>query len=182
MEYLRSINQSDRIVNIRYISFIPIIVLSDVPETDVVPAIKAGADVCFDNGLPLPIITHLLSAQLRRITEYNHFHEPEKVPFQVGDIAIGPGRRMVWVRGIQVKLLPREFSLLLYFMRNPDIVLTPSQICEQAWKKDYIQDIAPAIHNLRQKIEENPATPLYIKTVYRVGYRFTGYFVETCDK
>lgn len=182
MEFLRSIGQSDWIINLRFVSFIPIIVLSDIPELDVGSVIDAGADVCFDNRLPLPVIALLLSAQLRRITEYNQFHEPETMPFQIGDIAIDPGRHIVWVRGNQVKILPREFSLLLYFMRNPDIVLTRGQICEQAWKKNYIQDIAPAIHNLRQKIEENPANPIYIKTVHRVGYRFMGHFDKTCDK
>lgn len=71
MEFLSSISQNDWIINIRFVSFIPIIVLSDIPETDVGPVIYAGADVCFDNRLPSSVIALLLSAQLRRITEYN---------------------------------------------------------------------------------------------------------------
>ena len=66
MEYLRSINQSDWILNIRYVSYIPVIVLSDAPETDVGPAINAGADICYDNKQPPSIIALLLSALLRR--------------------------------------------------------------------------------------------------------------------
>lgn len=182
MEYLRDMGQSEWIINVRRVSFVPIIVLSDIPEVDTGAAIKAGADACYGNTLPPAVIAPLLSAQLRRYTEYNHFHEPETAPFQVGDIAIDPSRRQVWVRGQLVNLLPREFSLLLYFMRNPDMVLTHEQICEHAWKKNYVQDIAPAVHNLRKQIEDDPASPVYIKTEYRVGYRFTGYFSETCDK
>lgn len=178
MEYLRSIGQGNRIVNIRYVSFIPIVVLSDIQEADAISTINAGADACYDNKLPPSVIAFLLSAQLRRYTEYNHFQGPKTAPFQVGDIAIDPARRQVWVQGQPVSLLPREFSLLLYFMRNPGIVLTHEQICEHAWKKDYIQDIAPAIHNLRKKIEDDPATPIYIKTEYRVGYRFTGHYTS----
>lgn len=181
MEYLRSIGQSEWIINIRQVSFIPIAVLSDIPEADVASAINTGADVCYDNKLPPSVIVHLLSAQLRRYTEYNHLHDPETAPFQVGDIAIDPCRHQVWVQGQQVKLRPREFNLLLYFMQNPDITLTAEQICERAWKKDYLQGVTQSIHDLRQKIESDPASPVYIKTVYRVGYCFTGYYDEICD-
>lgn len=181
MEYLRSIGQSDWIVNIRYVSFIPIIVLSDAPEADIGSTIEAGADVCYDSKLPPSIIVLLLSAQLRRYTEYDHYCGPETAPFQVGDIAIDQARRLAWVRGKQVKLRPREFNLLLYFMRNPDIVLTAEQICEYAWGKNYLHSVTQAICDLRQKIESDPTNPVYIKTVYRVGYRFTRGYDETCD-
>lgn len=184
MEYLRNISQSDWIINIRYISFIPIIVLSDVPEADVSPAIKAGADVCYDNRLPPAVIAHLLSAQLRRYTEYNNMCEFEMPPFRVGDIAIDPRRRLVWVCNREVTLRPREFAMLLYFMQNPNTVLTAKQICEHAWGGggSYNRGISHPIHLLRQAIEQNPAEPIYIKTVRRVGYCFTAYNDETCEK
>lgn len=183
MEYLRSIGQSDWIINIRYVSFIPIIVLSDIPEADVGPTIKAGADVCYDNKLPPPVISLLLSAQLRRYTEYNHLRGPETAPFQVGDIAIDPCRHLVWVCGKEVALRPREFNMLLYFMQNPDIVLTAEQICEHAWgvAGNYNRGISHPIYLLRQAIEPDPAKPIYIKTMYRLGYYFTAHKGETCD-
>lgn len=181
IEYLRSIGQSDWVVNIRYVSFLPVIVLSDVPETDAGPVITAGADICYDNRQPPSVIALLLTALLRRYIEYDHYYRPETAPFQVGDIAIDPKRRLVWVRGKQIRLRPREFTLLLYFMQNPDIVLTAEQICDNAWKKDYLQGVAQSVHDLRQIIEPEPANPVYIKTVHRVGYRFTGFYTETCD-
>ena len=109
MESLRGLGQSEWIVNIRYVSFIPIVVLTDIPEADIDPAISAGVDVCYDSKLPDSMIALLLLAQLRRYTEYNHFENPKTAPFQVGDIAIDPSRRLVWVRGQQVDLRPREF-------------------------------------------------------------------------
>lgn len=181
MKYLRNKDLSDWILTIRYDSFIPIIVLSDFPEVDIGPTIRAGADACFDSNLPPSALALLLLAQIRRITEYNNSRELETVPFQVGDIVINPSRRLVWVRGQHIKLLPREFSLLLYFMKNSDIVLTPKQICEHAWKKNYTQSVAQSVHDLRQKIEVDPANPIYIKTVYRVGYRFAGCSNKTSD-
>lgn len=181
MDHLRSIGQSGWLLNVRHISFIPIVVLSAMQEVDVGPAIEAGADVCFDSNLPPPVISILLWAQLRRYTAYNHFDAPEAVPFQVGDIGIDPSRHLVWVSGKQVNLYPREFSLLLYFMRNPRRILNQEQICKNAWKKEYSQDVTPSIHMLRKKIEPDPSNPAYIETVHHVGYRFTGYSVETCD-
>lgn len=183
MEYLRSISQSDWITNIRYATFIPIVVLSDIPETDVVPTIKAGADVCYRNDLPPPVIALLISAQLRRYTEYNHFHDPESDPFQLGDIGIDPCRRLVWVRGQEVKLRPREFNMLLYFMQNPDIVVTAEEICENAWGVvgNYDRGISHPIRLLRQVIEPDPLNPIYIKTMRRVGYYFNTKYAETCD-
>ena len=182
MEYLCSISQRDWIVNIRYVSFTPIIVLSDIPEEDVGPAIEAGADVCFDSKLPPSTIVLLLSAQIRRYTEYDHFHKPKTAPFQVGDIAIDPGRRLVWIRGKQVKLRPREFNLLLYFIQNPGIVLTAEQICDHAWRVvgNYNRGISHPIYLLRKAIEPDPANPIYIKTMNRVGYYFAANHDETC--
>lgn len=180
MDYLRSIGQSGWLLNVRRISFIPIVVLSAMQEVDVGPAVEAGADICLDSDLPPPVILILLWAQLRRYTAYNHFDAPETAPFQIGDIGIDPSRHIVWVCGKQVTLYPREFSLLLYFMRNPNHVLSQEQICKHAWKKEYPQDVTPSIHMLRKKIEPDPANPIYIETVHRVGYRFIGNSVETC--
>ena len=144
-------------------------------------AVEAGADVCFDSNLPPLVISNLLWAQLRRYTAYNHFDVSETTSFQVGDIGIDPSRHLVWVCGKQVTLYPREFSLLLYFMRNPQRVLNQEHICRNAWGKEYPQDITSSIHMLRKAIEPDPSNPVYIKTVYRVGYRFMANFVETCD-
>lgn len=73
--------------------------------------------------------------------------------------------------------------MLLYFMRNPDIVLTSEQICSQAWGMEgsYDHGVAQPIRLLRQAIEPDPGNPIYIKTIYRLGYYFSSNIVETCD-
>lgn len=81
MKYFRNIGQDAWIINIRYVSFIPIIVLSDIPDADIGSTIKAGADACYVSSLHPSLLVLLLSAQLRRITEYNHFRDPDTVPF-----------------------------------------------------------------------------------------------------
>ena len=68
-------------------------------------------------------------------------------------------------------------------MQNPDIVLTAEQICEHAWGAagNYSRGVAHPIYLLRKAIEPNPANPMYIKTMIRVGYYFAAHNDETCD-
>lgn len=185
LDYLRSIGQIEWLVNIRRISFVPVIVLSNTPEQDVNSMVQFGADMCISGKHPYSMIVNLAYAQLRRYTEYNHYNDPasaETAPFRVGDIYIDPARQEATVCGQSVSLRHREFSLLLYFMRNPGIVLSAGQICENAWGMEYTQPIDRAIHELRKQIETNPRQPCYIQTVHRVGYRFTAYSSETCER
>ena len=187
LDYLRSIMQTGWLEKIRHISFVPVIILSDTPEEDAKGMVELGADMCIHGKWSYPAIAALVFAQLRRYTQYNHYDDPhnaEVAPFRVGDIFIDPARRIVVVRNRLVNLRPREFSLLLYFMRNPGIVLTSEQICEHAWGMEgsYNQGVAHPVRLLRQAIEPDPANPVYIETVHRVGYRFTAHNSETCDK
>lgn len=136
MEYLRNIKQTHWISSIRHTSFAPVIVLSNTPEQDIINAVDFGADICISNKWPHTEIAELAHAQFRRYTEYNHYNNPdgtEVAPFRLGDIFIDPPRRIVEVQGHSIDLRPREFSLLLYFMRNPNVVLNSEQICDQAW-------------------------------------------------
>lgn len=97
--------------------------------------VNLGADMCISGKQSCPMIAELAYAQLRRYTEYNFYNNPASVktaPFRVGDIYIDPARQTAEVCGRSVNLRRREFSLLLYFMRNPNIVLTAGQICEHA--------------------------------------------------
>ena len=186
LEYLRSIRQDEWLNRIRCITFIPVIILSDDPEQDTGSMVKLGADICVSGKGPCSMIADLAFAQLRRSTEYNQKYTPgntENHSFRAGDIFIDPARRIVEVRGRSVNLRPREFSLLLYFMRNPNIVLTSEQICEEAWGMggSYNRGVAQPVRLLRLAIEPNPTEPIYIETVRLVGYRFTAYSVETCD-
>lgn len=183
LEYLRDIGQTNWLTEIRRITLIPVIILSDNPEQDTRSMVQIGADICIYGKGSYPMIADLAIAQLRRFTEYNQNFIPDNTKsasFQAGDIFIDPARRVVEVRGQQVNLRPREFSLLLYFIRNQNIVLTPEQICEHAWGMDYTQSVFQSVHDLRKQIEPNMRQSWYIQTIHRVGYRFTAHYDETC--
>lgn len=68
-------------------------------------------------------------------------------------------------------------------MRNPNIVLSSEQICENAWgmTQGYDHGVTHPIYLLRKSIEPDPEMPTYIHTVHGSGYRFTPNYVETCD-
>ena len=186
LEFLRISQQAAWLAEIRRNTFAPIIVLSELPEKDTNRMIQIGADICISVQCPCSVIADLAYAQLRRYTEYNHYknlNEVGTLAFQSGDIFIDPARRIVEVRGQPVSLRPREFSLLLYFMQNPNIVLTAEQICEHAWEMEgsYNQGVSGPVALLRKAIEPDTANPRYIETIPRIGYRFTAYRDETCD-
>lgn len=178
LDYLRKAGQVGWLGRVRRISYLPVIVLSPDPEHDANGVVEFGADLCISSQQPFSVIADLAYAQFRRYVAYNHYKNPsgaETDPFQVGNIHIDPARRTVEVQGKPVELRPREFSLLLYFMCNPDIVLTNEQICENAWGIEdiYRHSVSGSVYILRQAIEADPKNPSYIKTVYRIGYRFS---------
>lgn len=179
LEYLRNIQQSDWLSSIRRISYVPVVILTDTPELDMNSMIELGMDLCVSDKQPRTILADMIYAQLRRYTEYNHYYKAPRraktTPFRLGDILIDPLRYVVEVQDQAVNLRPREFLLLLYFMQNPDIVLSSEQICEQAWNlaEGYDQGVAHPVYLLRKKIEPDLEHPVYIHTVRGVGYRFT---------
>lgn len=180
-------NRLELLSGLRQARFVPILALTDRDGAqDAARILDYGVDICMPaDHSPLLICKHA-KALIRRYTAYNHFDQPESVeviPFQCGDIYIDPLRRTVLVRNEPVELRPREFSLLLYFMQNPGIVLTAEQICDHAWGMEgsYGQGVAHPVRLLRRAIEPCPDKPIYIETVYRVGYRFTAVKAETCE-
>ena len=187
LEYLRSVCQTTWLESVRQVTFAPLIVLSDNPEQDSGGMVELGADICVSGKQSKPMVADMVFAQLRRYTEYNHYDDPrvgEASLFNLGDISIDLSRRAVKVRGRNVILRRREFELLLLFMRNPGHVFSAEEICERAWGMEggYNKGVSQPIRLLRLAIEQAPENPTHIHTVYRLGYRFTPNYVETCDE
>lgn len=169
---------------LRSTRYTPLLVLTDKTDVEWVRGLLTrGADMCLSKDCPPSFIVSHAAALVRRYTRYDRYDDPENVrgaPLRVGDIFIDPMRHIVEVRGQPVRLRLREFYLLLHFMRNPGIVLTEEQIAAHALgsSEKYIRSVSTPVSNLRQAIELDPKHPLYIETVTRLGYRFTGYKSE----
>ena len=161
----------------------PLLVVAPIEIAD--KLLEAGADICVpDHIAPNTVVAHAL-ALIRRYSLYDLYDkiQTDRRSLQRGDIFIDPRRYIVSICDRPVKLRLREFLLLHYFMRNPQFVLTPGQICAGAWGMEdgCGRDVSGPIAILRQAIEPNPQKPVYIETVYQVGYRFTAIFNEKCD-
>ena len=98
--------------------------------------------------------------------------DAEPALIKIADLTLDPARRMVMRGDKRIDLSPREFSLLDYFMRNPERVLTRTMITEHVWDYDFDSDtnvIDVYVNYLRKKIDTGRKNKL-IQTVRGVGY------------
>ena len=90
-------------------------------------------------------------------------------------IRIDNNRRIVIRGSREIELTFIEFEILLLLAQNAGTVFRKEQIYDLVWKEPYSGDyniVMSHIHNIREKIEDNPSKPVYIQTVWGVGYRF----------
>ena len=95
----------------------------------------------------------------------------------VGDVRILPQSWRVFKGDREVKMPNREFALLKYLAENPNIVFSKEQLFEAIWGYDYLRDSATVtvhVGRIRDKIEDDPANPKIIETVWGRGYRLNG--------
>lgn len=93
-----------------------------------------------------------------------------------GRISIQPAARKVAVEGQEIVLTNKEYELLDYFTQHLDVVLSKEDILRSVWGMDAVVEtatVAVHVNRLREKIEPDPAHPVYIQTVWGIGYRFT---------
>ena len=93
-----------------------------------------------------------------------------------GDLSINTDRYEVSKKGKLIELTQREYELLCFLASRPDKVFSRTSLMEQVWNYDYIGDartVDVTVRRLREKIETNPANPVYILTRRGVGYFFS---------
>lgn len=159
-------------------SYVPILMLtSKSSELDRVLGLEIGADDYVTKPFSIPELLARVKAILRRAE--NLKESPKEAASEMicaEGLVIDPGRRTVKLHGKTVELTAREFDLLLHFARHPGRVYTRSQLLDHVWgygHEGYEHTVNSHINRLRAKIEENPAQPDFILTVWGVGYKFT---------
>ncbi|NPV29302.1 MAG: response regulator transcription factor [Firmicutes bacterium] len=141
-------------------------------EIDKVLGLEIGADDYLTKPFSPRELVARVRAILRRTGEREQSFE-EKLEF--GDLTIFPGRYEVRLKGELLSLTPKEFELLLMLSRSAGLVLSREYILQKLWGYDFYGDtrvVDVHISHLREKIEEDPGHPRYIKTVRGVGYKF----------
>lgn len=92
-----------------------------------------------------------------------------------GDLRIEKKARRVFIHEKEIALAHKEFDLLLFMAENADTVFNKVKLLDAVWGADaYVDDSTVAVHinRIREKIEDNPAKPRYIETLWGAGYRF----------
>jgi two-component system, OmpR family, KDP operon response regulator KdpE len=147
----------------------PIIVLSSrTDEAGKVRALDLGAD----DYVTKPFGVEELLARLRAALRHRLQQQGEKPVFKSGDLTVDLVRRLITVRGTDVKLSPREYDLLRLLVMHAGKVLTHRFILHEVWGTETdVQYLRIYIRALRQKIEADPDRPQTIVTEQGVGYR-----------
>lgn len=152
---------------------VPIILLTArLEEEDKVLGLELGAD----DYVTKPFGMRELVARIRATLRRAHGEVQARNVIRIGDVEVDQDGRQVRVQGSEVDLTPSEFDLLLTLMASPGHAYSRIELLERLQGvvvEGAEKTINVHIHNLRNKIEQDPGDPRYIETVYGVGYRFT---------
>ena len=158
-------------------NYTPILMLTArSSEVDRVLGLELGADDYLTKPFSVLELVARVKALFRRMDALQSMEETDKeAPLHFDELSIEPNKRSVLVRGEYIILTAKEFDLLLHFARQPGRVFTRAQLLDTVWgygHEGYEHTVNSHINRLRSKIEEDPAAPKYILTVWGVGYRF----------
>ena len=157
---------------IRIISQVPIIVLSVKGEEKTkIEALDTGAD----DYITKPFSMEELFARIRVALRRSSLAVADETSFEIGDFKVDQAARTVHVRDLILHLTPKEYELLLFFLRNPGKVLTHRVLLGAVWGGDSVEQneyLRVFIGQLRKKIEPDATHPHYILTEPWIGYRF----------
>ncbi len=141
-------------------------------ERDKVAALDAGADDYVTKPFSMPELLARIRAALRRVPGAA---ESSTAILKLPDFEIDLGARCVVVQGTQIRLTPKQFDLLQYFLSNANTPLSHGRLLQAVWGPDYgneVEYLRVFVNQLRKKIEPNPSKPKYILTEPWHGYRF----------
>jgi two-component system, OmpR family, KDP operon response regulator KdpE len=151
----------------------PVIILSARDqEQQKIAALDNGAD----DFLTKPFGTGELLARIRVALRHSNQSGADKdsAVFDVGQLHVDLGKRVVKVKGAEVHLTPIEFKLLTTLVRQAGKVLTHRYLLKEVWGPQQVDEthyLRVFMTGLRRKIEDDPAQPRYLLTEQGVGYR-----------
>lgn len=161
----------DVIIDVRSWSKVPIIVVSARDrEAEKIEALDRGADDYVNKPFGVGELLARLRANLRHVSSEGQ----APLVLQEGPFLIDTSKHIARKDGAVLPLTPKEFDLLLLFMRNPGKVLTHRHILSSIWGPAHVEDVQylrVLVGQLRQKVEATPAEPAFVITEPGIGYR-----------
>ncbi|MBM7713507.1 response regulator transcription factor [Siminovitchia sp. FSL H7-0308] len=172
---LPKMNGMDCLKEIREQSLVPVLILS-AKDSDVDKALGLGFGADDYIAKPFSMIELLarVKAALRRAgysSKKENVHQPI---IHVHELELDMDNFLVSKHGVSIQLTSKEWEILKLFVLHPTKVFTKEQIYRSVWNEEYYGDaniINVHISRLREKIEDNPSNPKYIKTLWGIGYR-----------
>ena len=148
----------------------PIIMVSaKKDDIDKIRGLGLGADDYITKPFSLSVLLLKIEAHFRRRQE-----KTEAGKMISGDIVFIAGEMKVLIKSREISLTKTELKMLTFFLQNPKQILSKTQILENVFdlEGDFVDEntIAVNIRRLREKIEDNPAAPVYIKNIRGLGY------------
>ena len=155
---------------------VPIIMLTARgEESDRIVGLELGADDYIVKPFSPRELVARVKSVLRRTGDGTGTKPDHSLHYD--NLTIDPVTRTVQVDGKQVELTAKEFDLLYYLASHPDQVFSREELLNRVWDLDYSAEygtVTVHIRRLRARIEKNPEKPLFIKTLWGVGYKFSG--------
>jgi two-component system, OmpR family, KDP operon response regulator KdpE len=152
---------------------LPIVMLTVQDAEDrKVEALDAGAD----DYITKPFQLRELTARLRAAVRRNKADDSDTKTITIGDVLLDPDRHLVEKKGKAVHLTPKQFEVLHYLMANAGRPIPHARLLRSVWGPEYgneLEYLRTFIRQIRMKIEDDPANPIYLLTDSHIGYRFS---------
>lgn len=157
---------------LRQTTGIPILFISArSSEDDVLIALDIGGDDYIHKPYTLRVLLAKVKAVLKR---YNNGVVAEASLLESGPVQIDPELRRATLNGVPLKLKTMEYKLLKYLIQHKNRVIPKEELFTGVWGDVFAGDGTLNVHirHLREKIEQNPNDPQFIRTVWGIGYAF----------
>lgn len=155
---------------IRAASDVPIIMLTALgSEEDRIDGLEAGADDYVVKPFsPRELVLRVNSVLRRSLPEF-----ARETPFDLGPFHLDPSARIVTREGVPLELSVREFELFAFFLKHPRQTFDRPTLLSRVWGWEIgdLSTVTVTTRRLREKIEDDPASPSVLVTVWGVGYR-----------
>lgn len=150
----------------------PVMIMSaKTDDESKILGVEIGADDYVEKSVSIPVLTSNIKALMRRSYDVAE----DKQILSAGEITVDVGARTVYKNEEKIDIMGKEFDLLVYLMENRGKALRKETIFNAVWGESCFSELSSLsvyVSWLRDKIEDDPKKPKYIKTVYKVGYQF----------
>lgn len=168
-------NWIEAFMKIRKNNIMPIVFLDTKSEDfDEIQGFTSQADDYIKNPFNAEELISIVKLQLKRYKMNSNHQNLTKNEIEIGNLTINCDTRQIFIGNNEIRFTPKEFDILELLARNKGIVFSIEKIYEMVWGKVfYKSDNTVMVHitKIREKIEEEPKKPIYIKTIWGVGYK-----------